>query len=114
MAPAKPTTAWAVASVVCGSLGLLGAVPLPLIDYQHLAGATAGVGVAGPFLLGLVSAALGVLGLVFGLVALARLGEGRFSGRGLAWSGICLGGLLSLAYLVAVLWLSGWADAFGG
>jgi hypothetical protein len=114
MAPAKPTTAWAVASVVCSSLGLLGAAPLPLIDYQHIVGATAGVGVVGPFLLGLLSAALGILGFVFGLVALARIGEGRFSGRGLAWAGIVLGGLLSLAYVVVVLWLSGWADAFGG
>jgi hypothetical protein len=91
-----------VAGLACCSLGLLTALPLPLIDYQQIAGATVGVGLIGPFLLGLLSAALGVPGFVFGLVALARTDEGRFSGRGRAWAGIVLGGRLSLAYLVVL------------
>jgi hypothetical protein len=100
MVETKPTTAWAVACLACGVLGWLAAVPLPLIDYNQLIGATAGVGVIGPFLLGLLSGGLCLLATLFGAVALARTRRGEFSGRGGAWAGIALGASLLGAYLV--------------
>jgi hypothetical protein len=103
MTETKWTTAWADASLACGVLGWLAAVPLPLIDYQHIGGATAGVGVLGPFLLGVLSALLGVLGLILGMVALAR-----GSGRGKAWAGIALAGLLLTGYAAAARLLFAW------
>jgi hypothetical protein len=104
MPDTKPTTAWSTASLVCGILGLLGAIPLPFIDYQHIAGATAGVGIIVPLFLGLVSALFALVALILGLVALARTRDGRFGGRGKAWSGVALGSVLMVAYL-AVGWL---------
>jgi hypothetical protein len=100
MAPTKPITAWAVASVACSGLGMLAGVPLLLIDYQNIAGATAGVGLIGPFLLGLLSSAFGLVGLVSGLVALGRIGAGQYGGRGMAWAGVTIGALLTMAYLI--------------
>jgi hypothetical protein len=44
MAAAKPARAWSFASPACSGLSLFGALPLPLINYQHLAGATAASG----------------------------------------------------------------------
>jgi hypothetical protein len=100
MGDTKPITAWAVACLACGILGWLAAVPLPLIDYNHLIGATAGVGVVGPFLLGLLSGGLCLLATLFGVAALARTRRGDFGGRGSAWAGIALGCSLLAAYLV--------------
>ena len=48
----KPTAVWAYVGLVTGVIAWLTAAPLPFIDYGHIAGATAGVGLAGPFLLG--------------------------------------------------------------
>jgi hypothetical protein len=103
----KHTTAWAYSALGCSLLGWLAAAPLPLIDYNHLIGGTAGVGVIGPFLLGLLSALLCLLGIIFGIVALARTRDTTFHGRGKAWTGIALGGLLLTAYLVAGHFLLG-------
>lgn len=109
MVPAKPTTSWAFASLICSILAWLGAVPLPFIDYNYIGGATAGVGVIGPALLGLVSALLALLGLIFGLVALGRISAGTLGGRGKAWTGVALAGFLLLAYVaVSGRFLFGW------
>lgn len=95
----KPITAWAVVSLVSSVLGWLAGLPLLFVDYDHLVGATAGVGVVYPFLLGLLSATLGLLGVIFGLIALARIRGGEQSGRGLSSAGIILGALLLTAYV---------------
>lgn len=96
----KPTTAWASASIILGILALLTAIPLPFIDYQNIAGATAGVGLIGPFLLGVVSVLLALVALILGFVALGRTSSGQFNGRSKAWAGIALGGILLTAYVV--------------
>jgi hypothetical protein len=96
--------------VACSGVGLLAAVPLLLIDYQNIAGATAGVGLIGPLLLGLVSSAFGLVGLVFGLVSLGRIGSGQYGGRGMALAGAAIGALLTMAYLAVVAWLFGWVN----
>jgi hypothetical protein len=100
----KPTPVWAYTSLACGILGWLAALPLPFLDYQSIAGATAGVGVIGPFLLGMWSALLGLLALILGIIGLAW----TRSGRGMTWAGIALGGSLLMAYGVAACLLSGW------
>jgi hypothetical protein len=46
--------------------------------------------------------ALSLLGFICGIVALRRIRSGTFHGRGLAWTGIVLGGL-PLAVLVAYM-----------
>jgi hypothetical protein len=56
MAQPKPTAVWAYVGLITGVLACLTAAPLPFIDYGYIAGATAGVGLAGPFLLGLLLA----------------------------------------------------------
>src|SRR5262245_52022278 len=107
MADPKPTTAWSVASLVVSVLGWLAAVPLLFIDYNHLIGATAGVGLIGPFLLGLVSGTLALTGIILGMIALARTRSGEFVGRGTAWTGIGLSGVLLAAYVVSSRFLLG-------
>jgi hypothetical protein len=109
MVTTRTTTAWANASLVLGILGWLTAVPLAFLDYGHIIGATAGVGMIGPFLIGLVAAVLCLLGVVFGVVALARARNGEFGGTGKAWTGIVVGALPLLVGVV-VLWPSyfGW------
>jgi hypothetical protein len=107
MPDAKPTTAWTHASLACSILGWLTAVPLPFIDYQAISGATAGVGLIGPCLLGMLSALLAVLALLFGLVALAQTRSGRFDGQGKAWAGIALGGMLFTIYAATAPFLFG-------
>jgi hypothetical protein len=108
MVDPKPITAWAYVSLATGMLAWLAAAPLPFIDYQQIAGATAGVGLAVPFLLGQLSALLCFLGLIFAVVALARTGSGRLGGHGRAWAGVAINGLLLVAYAaVAGLFLVG-------
>jgi hypothetical protein len=112
MVDTKPTPAWAVTSLVVSVLGWLAAAPLPLLDYGYIIGSTAGVGMIGPFLLGLLSGTLALAGVILGAVALARTRGGGFGGRGQAWAGVALGGVLLLAYgTVTALSLVG-ADIF--
>src|SRR5262245_35900638 len=108
MVDTKPITAWAIVSLVSGILGWLGGLPLVVIDYNHLIGATAGVGVIGPLLLGLLSAILCLLAIIFGVIALARIRCGERRGRGISWTGIILGGLPLTAYVVLGRYLFGW------
>jgi hypothetical protein len=108
MARRKPTMVWAYVGLITGVLAWLTAAPLPLIDYGYIAGATAGVGLAGPFLLGLLSMLLCSLGLVFGIVAVIM----NTRRRGAAWAAVALIGLLAIAYLAVIgLFLIG-ADVF--
>jgi hypothetical protein len=108
MADTKPLSAWAVASAVSAGLGFLAALPLPFIDYQQLIGGTAGVGVIGPLLLGVLSGALCLLGVIFGAIALARTRSGERRGWGTAWAGVLLGSLPLLVYLLLGQFMWGW------
>jgi hypothetical protein len=105
----KPTRAWAHSSLAFGVLGWLTAVPLPFIDYQYIGGATAGVGIMGPFLLGVLSAQLCLLGVVLAIVVLVMPSGGRSSERRVAWTAVVVGGL-PLTVFAAVLgrFLMGW------
>jgi hypothetical protein len=100
MPDTRPTTAWAYTALACGILGWFAAAPLPFIDYGYIAGATAGVGLIGPFLLGVLSSLLGLLALVLGIVTLARTKGGGFGGRSKGWAGLALGGFLVMTYVV--------------
>jgi hypothetical protein len=100
MADTRPITAWAVASMISSILGWLTGLPLPFLDYNQLIGGTAGVGVIGPLLLGLLSATLCLLGLVLGIVALTKPRGGERRGRGMAWTGFGLSSLALAAYVV--------------
>ena len=100
MTDTRPITAWAVVSLISSILGWLSGLPLLFIDYNQLIGGTAGVGVIGPLLLGLLSATLCLLGLILGIVALTRTRGGERRGRGMAWTGIGLSSLALTAYVV--------------
>lgn len=108
MVHAKPITAWAVVSLISSILGWLGALPLVFMDYDDLIGGTAGVGVIIPLLMGLLSATLCLLGVIFGAVALATIRSGKRRGWGISWTGIILGGFALTAYLVVGRYLLGW------
>jgi hypothetical protein len=56
----------------------------------------------GPFLLGLLSATLCLMGILFGVLALRSIRSGQRRGRGMSWTGIILGGLLLTAYVVVL------------
>jgi hypothetical protein len=99
----RPVTRWAIAGLISGILGWLVGLPLPFIDYHQIIGATAGVGVIGPFLVGLLSAGLCVLGMACGIVALFRIRSGDRSGTGLSWSAIALGGSALTIYAAVVV-----------
>jgi hypothetical protein len=102
MVDAKPTTPWAVVSLACGILGWVGVLALlALLDYySQVARATAGVGVVAGLGHALLSAVYCFFGVIFGVTALLRIRLGRYAGRGMAWTGIVLGGLpLALAAL---------------
>jgi hypothetical protein len=110
MAPSKPTAVWAYVGLITGVLAWLAAAPLPFIDYGYIAGATAGVGLAGPFFLGLLSLLLCCLGLGIGIVAVIM----NASRHGAAWAAVALNGLLAIAYTAVIgLFIAG-ADVFRG
>ncbi len=99
---AKPTTPWAVISLLCSALGGLAFLALlPLGErYHDLANASAGVGGMWGALHVTLAIALCLLGALSGVVALARIRGGACGGRGMAWAGIVLG---------ALPWLLSWA-----
>jgi hypothetical protein len=109
MVDTRPITAWAVVSLISSILGWLSSLPLPFIDYNALIGGTAGVGVIGPLLLGLLSATLCLLGVILGMVGLARTRRGAFRGQSISLTGLTLGSLALTAYLVVSgHYLLGW------
>jgi hypothetical protein len=97
----KPRTAWALVSLVCGILGCCGLVAfglLSLYGFSDTTGVTAGL-----WILCLVfpSGVLCLLAVIFGFVALFRIGSGQYGGRGAAIAGIILGSVpLALALVL--------------
>ena len=57
-----PSRLWGVVSLILSIMRWLSGLPLLFMDYDALFGGTAGVGVIGPFLLGLLSATFCLLG----------------------------------------------------
>jgi hypothetical protein len=112
MVDRKPTTSWAVVSLVCSILGCLGTVALPAV-YSHglrqePTGVSAGLAV---LFCGFLSVTLGLLGVIFGIVALRRIRRGECGGRGKAWTGIVLGCLpfvVLVGNLIPRLWQGPW------
>jgi hypothetical protein len=108
----KPTTSWAVVSLVCSILGCLGTVALPAMYSHGLRQEPTGVG-AGLAVLccGFLSGALCLLGVISGIVALRRIRSGECGGRGKAWTGLVLGCLplvLMAGYVTPRLWEGLW------
>lgn len=104
MADTKPTTSWAVASLVLSLLGAgahLALVAL-LETYGEIANRSAGVGIIWMGLYGLLATALCLVGILLGTVALVRIRNGKSIGRGMACTGIVLG-CLPLVLLVILL-----------
>ncbi len=98
----KPRTLWAFVSLVCGLVGSCGLGAFGLLVSLHPFSDTTGVAV-GLWLMCLIlpSCIFCLLGVIFGLVALLRIGCGQYGGRGVALTGIILGSLaLALAYRV--------------
>lgn len=94
-------TAWAFASLVCGILGCCGLAGFGLLSLQGFSDTT-GV-TAGLWILCLVfpSGVLCLLAIIFGFVALFRIGSGQYGGRGVALAGIILGSVpLAVALVV--------------
>lgn len=110
-----PITSWAVFSLACGILGWGGVVlVLVMQPWQGFAG-TAGVGAGVAFLIGCAAGVLCLLAVLFGIVALGKIRQEHFSGRGQAWIGIVLGSLpLPVALLVGGSLLGWWPDVFVG
>src|SRR5262245_42974028 len=112
MVDKKPTTSWAVVSLVCSILGCLGTVALPAIYSHGLRQETTGVS-AGLAVLccGLLSGTLCLLGVISGVVALGRIRRGECGGRGKAWTGLVLGCLplvVMAGYVTPRLWEGLW------
>jgi hypothetical protein len=106
MAEKKRTSPWAVASLVCSALGSLAFLALlPLGErYGEMARGSAGVAGVWAALHVALSAALCLLGGLFGVIALARIRGGRYGGRVMAWAGIALG---CLPWALALLFSRG-------
>ena len=98
----KPKTLWALVSLVCGILGCCGLVAFGLLVSLHPFSDTTGVTV-GLWILCLVfpSGVLCLLGVIFGFVAMLRIGSGQYGGRGAALTGIILG-FLPLAFALII------------
>src|SRR5262245_53992048 len=90
MVDTQPTTRWAVVSLTGSVLGWLASLALVALAerYGEMANRSAGVGVIWMGMHLLLAAALCLLGVLFGLVALVRVRSGECGGRGLAWTGI--------------------------
>jgi hypothetical protein len=108
MVESRTTPRSAVASLACGILGCVLGLALPLV-YSHgmhvePTGVSAGLAAG---CLGLLSLTLGLAAVIFGIVALRRVG----GGRAIAWSGVVLGCLpfaVLLIYLIPVAWGELW------
>jgi hypothetical protein len=107
MVDTKPTTLWAVVSLAGSVLGWLASLAFVVMAerYGEMANRSAGVGAIWMGMHVMVVAALFLLGVLFGLVALARVRGGDVGGRGMALTGIVLG-CLPLAFAVVLFLLS--------
>lgn len=105
MVNGKPITLWAVLSVALSVLGCVASLAFPLFaeEYGRMANRSAGVGGIWMVLHLLAAAALCLLGILCGVVALVRVSGGARGGRGLAWAGIILGALPLAATFVSYL-----------
>jgi hypothetical protein len=106
MAATKPTTFWAIASLVCSILGCLAALALLALlqRYAEIANSSAGVGIIWMLGHALLAVTLCLQGVVFGAVALLRIRSGESRGQGPAWTGIVLGSLpLAAAVLLFLI-----------
>lgn len=103
----KPTTLWAVFSLVCSVLGCLASLAFLVFEerYREMAHRSAGVGAIWASAHVMLAAALCLLGVLFGVVALARIWSADCGGRGMTWAGIFLG-CLPLASAVIVFLMS--------
>jgi hypothetical protein len=102
MDDAKPRRLWAFVSLVCSILGWGALATFGLLVTLHEFSDTTGV-TLGLWILCLVfpSGFLCVLGVIFGFVALVRIGSGQYGGRGAALTGIILG-CLPLAFALVM------------
>lgn len=99
----KPRTTWALASLACGVGGWAWFVGLGWALLSSPRGDTTGVTISILFLgLVITSGFLWLVGIVFGIVALARISSGRYGGQWAALAGIVLG---SLPFLLVLTWV---------
>ena len=105
MSDTKPTTLWALASLVFGVLGCLACVALVAMVhyYGEIASRSAGVGVIWMVLHMMAAGALCLLAIFFGVVAIVRIGRGQCGGYRQAWTGLVLGFLPLVLALAAFL-----------
>lgn len=99
----RPRTIWALVSLICSVLGSCALIAFGLFASLHQFSDTTGV-TLGLWILCLVfpSCAFCLLGVVFGYVALIRIGSGQYVGRRMALIGISLG-CLPLAFALVFL-----------
>lgn len=93
-----------------------GSGPAAASDTLALAGLVCGVGSAAlllvPFEFSWLAAVTSPLAVVLSSVALARVGRGEASGRGMAMTGLVLGLLVLLVAVAAAVWVF-WQAGFG-
>jgi hypothetical protein len=108
MEDVRPVTPLAPASLGFSAVGWAVGLLSLLVDYQRMAGATAGVGAGNiACLVALVASTSWLTGIGCGIAALRRIRLGEFRGRGLARAGIILGCLpfvLFAAWAIPLLW----------
>jgi hypothetical protein len=101
----KPKTLWAIVSLVGSSFGcLLFLALIPLgEEYGQIANRSASVGAIWMVLHILVAIAFCLLGTVCGIIALLRINTGRFVGWKKAWTGILLGVLPFVLFVMFMI-----------
>ena len=106
MVDAQPTKSGEGVSLACAILGCIGSAGLPALNwYLRSQDPTGASGVLALYL-GLLSAALCLAGVIFGVVALRQMRRGKSGRRARAWTGIILG---CLPFAVFLAWaLPGW------
>jgi hypothetical protein len=105
MVDAKPTTIWAVVSLIFSVLGWVATLSLlALLErYGEIARRSAGVGAIWMVIHMTLAGALSMLAVLFGVVALVRIHSGQYSGQGKAWTGVALGCLPLVVAFISFL-----------
>jgi hypothetical protein len=88
-------------SLVAGITGWLAGLPLLAVDWVGAVGGTAGVGVIGPLVWGLLSAVGCLLAVLFGIIALLRIRKTRCRGLGITLTGTIMG-FTALTYYILI------------